>query len=156
MSKYLLYSSGLLLIVALSGCANAVCPTCCPATPGGALNGKMAPDYQGFLTASPARDPNSAYMVSGVGPDTYATYSSTRERDLVFPEQVALRGGRNGAVATYGPGFGHSVARPNAGIRGRRAGYAGIDPYANNPYAGNTVTRGPRDFLMTNPPNIGQ
>ena len=34
--------------------------------------------------------------------------------------------------------------------------YQGMDPEAGNPYAGYTITRGPRDFLMKNPPNIGQ
>ena len=51
----------------------------------------------------------------------------------------------------YGAIFG--FVRP--GLRGGENPYQGIDPEANNPYAGYTVTRGPRDFLMKNPPNIG-
>ena len=39
--------------------------------------------------------------------------------------------------------------------RGEVNPYEGIDPQAGNPYAGYTITRGPRDFLMKNPPNIG-
>ncbi len=53
--------------------------------------------------------------------------------------------------ARYGAIFG--FVRP--GLRGNDNPYQGIDPEANNPYAGYTVTRGPRDFLMKNPPNIG-
>ncbi len=53
--------------------------------------------------------------------------------------------------ARYGAIFG--FVRP--GYRGGENPYQGIDPEANNPYAGHTVTRGPRDFLMKNPPNIG-
>ena len=51
---------------------------------------------------------------------------------------------------TYGPIFGY--VRPNSATANP---YAGINPEAGNPYAGYTITRGPRDFLMKNPPNIG-
>jgi hypothetical protein len=53
--------------------------------------------------------------------------------------------------AQYGGFFGFIVPGP----RGNENPYQGIDPESNNPYAGYTVTRGPRDFLMRNPPNIG-
>lgn len=91
-------------------------------------------------------------------PDAYTTYQGGIE--FASPVMVSSPRpffGRPG-LPVLGGGFGG--VGPFAALRARRAQsqmnpYEGINPYQGNPFEGNTVTRGPRDFLMNNPPNIG-
>lgn len=168
MRKNLLYLTALAFVGVLTGCAGTYYQTGCPKTmtPGGPLGGKISGDYRpsnnsamlgsDFYRYNGLAEQAPVYTVNGNDPNMYRTYQGGTALETA---EVAMRGGRYGSYAgsAYVGGYGQN-ARP--GINGRRAArqtnpYAGIDPYANNPYAGNTVTRGPRDFLMRNPPNIG-
>lgn len=179
MSKYLFCGIGLLALGLLTGCATGFYRSSCPC-PQGDLSGKTAPAYQAspfarvgspFYNRNISYDRAPIYNVNGVGPDFYSSYYGG---STVYAPEVAMRGARgNGGTAgqvyagQYGGHYGKRAAvRPGASIPGRSGAagrraereynpYEGINPYANNPYAGNTVTRGPRDFLMSNPPNIG-
>lgn len=167
MSKKLLYLVPLAIVGILTGCATTYYQNGCPTTnvPGGSLGGKLGGEYQSsnavvlgsdFYRYTGPYDQAPVYTVNGNDPNMYMTYQGGTSLETA---EVAMRGNRYGTYAgsAYTGGMGRG-ARP--GISGRRSPrkanpYAGIDPYANNPYAGNTVTRGPRDFLMQNPPNIG-
>ena len=168
MQKGLMAAVVLAALGMVSGCASGYIQNGCPCANSAVeqqISGKIASSYQPsdtvaigsgyYNTGSYENAP--VYTVNGVGPDFYSTYHGGTE--VPYPE-VALRNQRR----VYGGQYGHGV-RSGAGafyrpgvIGSRRANanpYEGIDPTAGNPYAGNTVTRGPRDFLMTNPPNIG-
>ncbi|MBQ1454595.1 MAG: hypothetical protein IIZ25_01940 [Thermoguttaceae bacterium] len=116
----------------------------CPevVTSGGSLGGRVAQEYQNTPLYTDA--------------NVYTTY----EGGVGIPVPsfgfaragLPVLGGRFGGV-----GFGGGLAARWAQRRYQSQvnPYEGINPYQGNPLDGNTVTRGPRDFFMTNPPNIG-
>jgi len=159
------FLAGLVLVGFLSGCATAYYPAESAAfSANRSLGGKLATEYKpsdelsylgsnfyqnrGSYTTAPV------YTVNQTDPNVSQTYyhgASPIVSTKLDETEMAMR---NAKVS------GSRVVMAGRPVMGRRAmrqmnPYAGVDPYANNPYAGNTVTRGPRDFLMSNPPNIG-
>ena len=109
------------------------------------VTGSVAPPYYGGYV-------DGGY-VGGYDAGVYAPAAPLFGRFSLYDRSSRYRTYPGGFApyARYGAVFG--FVRP--GYRGGENPYQGIDPEANNPYAGYTVTRGPRDFLMKNPPNIG-
>lgn len=170
MRKGLMFALGLMALGIFSGCANGYVRNACPCSTcpmENQVSGKLASSYRpsdvvpvgSGYTYTGSYEDAPVYLVNGVGPDFYASYHGGAE--VPYPE-VALRNNRKVYGGQYGHGVRSGVGVPlrPAMLGSRRAAnnvnpYEGIDPTAGNPYAGNTPTRGPRDFLMTNPPNIG-
>ena len=130
-----------------------------PTTPGGTFNGKIANDYQGGPGMRLGSDlyryngsPNDApvYIVGGAVPEGRAYGTSIESFGF---NGAAVAGAQPVAPVASRPLFG---GRLLGRLAARRTNpYEGINPYAGNVFDGNTVTRGPRDFLMSNPPSIG-
>ena len=110
-------------------------------TSGGSLGGRVAQEYQ----STPVYTDTSAYA-------TYQGGVGIPVPSFGFARPGFVLGGRFGGV-----GFGGGLAARWAQRRYQSEvnPYEGIDPYKGNPLQGNTVTRGPRDFFMSNPPSIG-
>lgn len=116
-------------------------------------------DYQTGTSAYQAAPAASYYGSQTVGTaysyaeESYNPYSS---QPLLVPRFASSSRYRTypGGIAPYAR-YGRIFGFTRPGLIGRNNPYQGIDPQAGNPYAGHTVTRGPRDFLMKNPPNIG-
>lgn len=118
------------------------------------VSGTLAPSYQ-------CPDGYDGGMVGGgyMGGGGAAAYGGG-----AFAPMQPLFGGlrdRSSLYRTYPYGlapytrYGRIFGYTQRSFGGNENPYAGINPEAGNPYAGYTVTRGPRDFLMKNPPNIG-
>ena len=119
------------------------------------VSGSVAPSYQCPEYYGGGYPADGGYVVDGgyAGPGVFEPATpifgrySLRDRSSMYRTYP----GGLAPYMRYGSIFG--FVRPGWG--GNDNPYQGIDPEANNPYAGYTVTRGPRDFLMKNPPNIG-
>ena len=122
------------------------------------VSGSVAPSYEcpepyvagGYVGGGYV---DGGYVGGGYAAGAYAPAAPIFGRYSLYDRSSMYRTYPGGIApyARYGAIFG--FVRP--GFRGGENPYEGIDPEANNPYAGHTVTRGPRDFLMKNPPNIG-
>ena len=119
------------------------------------VTGSVAPSYQCPEYYDGGYVAGGGYVVDGgyAGPGVFAPAEPIFGRYSLWDRSSMYRTYPGGLApyTRYEPIFG--FVRPGWGSRENP--YQGIDPEANNPYAGYTVTRGPRDFLMKNPPNIG-
>ena len=110
------------------------------------VSGSVAPSYE-------CPEPYyGGYVGGGYGGGVYAPATPIFGRYSLWDRSSRYRTYPGGLApyARYEPIFGF-ILRDT----GSANPYQGVDPDVNNPYAGYTVTRGPRDFLMKNPPNIG-
>ncbi|MBR6481526.1 MAG: hypothetical protein IKT12_07460 [Thermoguttaceae bacterium] len=117
------------------------------------LSAQSFSDYQVSGSVASSYECPEPFYGGYVGGGVYAPAVPIFGRYTLYDRSSMYRTYPGGLApyARYGAIFG--FVRP--GYRGGENPYQGIDPEANNPYAGHTVTRGPRDFLMKNPPNIG-
>lgn len=143
MKRITMLAAAAFLLTGSVGCQTNRCNTCGPNAGGGGLLGKMGAGHAHHGDCNVATGCRACKLGWQHGGLDYSEGLATHHPGHMFPggQSAAYGGGRPGAIGHHAPPAGQygPAGPPTAGV---------AYPYY--------TTRGPRDFLLDNPPSIGR